>query len=101
MALHHNVYFTLKDQSEESANALLAAFDQYLSGHDGVVYFGGGKLVPDLDRPVNDHAFQVGLNVVFATREDHDQYQVSERHQQFIAEQKENWEQVRVFDYEA
>lgn len=101
MALHHNVFFTLKDQSDEAVNSLLDAIDKYLTGHDGVICCGGGRHVTDLARPVNDKDFQVGLNVVFETRADHDRYQEAERHNQFIEEQKDNWEQVRVFDYEA
>ena len=36
----------------------------------------------------------------FATKADHDRYQDAPRHQQFIAENKANWKQVRVFDSE-
>ncbi|MCA9039979.1 MAG: Dabb family protein [Planctomycetaceae bacterium] len=100
MPLHHNVFFTLKDKSPEKVESLLGAIDKYLTNHDGVLHCSGGKLVPDLARPVNDHNFEVGLNVIFETREHHDVYQTAERHLQFIAEQKENWEQVRVFDYQ-
>ena len=101
MPLHHNVFFTLKDSSAEKVESLLGAIDKYLTNHPGVIHCSGGKLVPDLARPVNDHGFHVGLNVIFETRQHHDDYQVADRHNQFIAEQKENWEQVRVFDYQS
>ncbi|MEM7234333.1 MAG: Dabb family protein, partial [Planctomycetota bacterium] len=96
--LAHNVFFTLKDSSKESIDAMVAACEKYLKPHPGVEFFGAGSLVEDLDRPVNDRDFHVGLHVVFATREDHDRYQVADLHNQFIDENKDSWAAVRVFD---
>jgi len=96
--LAHDVFFTLKDQSTAARDTLLDSCRRYLTGHPGVEFFAVGTLVPDLDRPVNDLGFDVALHIVFADRKDHDVYQVSERHVQFIAENKESWERVRVFD---
>lgn len=98
MQLAHMVYFTLNDPTDANVQQLVDACKKYLDDHPGVVYFSVGTLNKDLARPVNDHGYQVALNVVFASREAHDQYQVAERHLQFIAEQKPNWKQVRVFD---
>ncbi|AMV30616.1 Stress responsive A/B Barrel Domain protein [Pirellula sp. SH-Sr6A] len=98
MQLAHMVYFTLNDPTDANVQQLVDACKKYLDDHPGVVYFSVGTLNNDLARPVNDHGYQVALNVVFASREAHDQYQVAERHLQFIAEQKPNWKQVRVFD---
>ncbi len=94
----HMVYFTLKDKSKASVGAMLAACHKYLNGHPGTAFFGVGTLVSDLSREVNDREFDVALQVVFATREAHDAYQVHERHTQFIAENRSNWAKVRVFD---
>lgn len=96
--LAHMVYFDLNDDSDEARQRLVEAAQKYLSGHDGTVYFSVGTLVPDLSRPVNDHDFSVGLNVVFENRAAHDTYQTHERHLQFIEENKGNWKRVRVFD---
>ena len=96
--LAHNVYFTLNDPTPENKQRLLDSIQTHLTEHSGVVYFGAGTLVEDLDRPVNDRDFHVGLHLIFADRDAHDVYQVSERHQAFIAENKETWKQVRVFD---
>lgn len=96
--LAHMVYFTLKDGSSEAIEKLIASCRQYLTDHPGTAFFAVGTLTPDLDRPVNDRDFHVALQVVFETRADQDRYQISERHQQFIAENKESWSQVRVFD---
>ena len=73
---------------------------KYLSELPGIAYFAAGTLVEDLSRPVNDKNFHVGLHVVFDNRASHDAYQTHERHLKFIAENKETWKQVRVFDSE-
>ena len=38
------------------------------------------------------------LKIAFADRAAHDGYQVHPRHKQFIEENRETWEKVRVFD---
>lgn len=96
--LAHIVYFTLKDSSPTAIEALIAACDKYLSGHDGVLYYSAGPLVADLTREVNQRDWDVALHVVFDSRAAHDAYQVAPRHQQFIDENKPTWAKVRVFD---
>lgn len=96
--LVHNVYFTLKDDSAEAQQKLIAACHKYLTGHDGTVFFGAGPLAGELKREVNDRDFHVGLLVVFENKAAHDKYQAHERHLKFIEENKPNWKKVRVFD---
>ncbi len=96
--LGHMVYFTLKEPTAENVEGLIASCMEHLSGHPGTVLFAAGPLVTDLDREVNDRDFHVALQLVFASRADHDVYQVSERHLTFIATNKESWAKVRVFD---
>ena len=96
--LSHQVYFTVKGRSPERAENLVAACKKYLTGHPGTAFFAAGLRTPDLNRPVNDDDFDVTLNIVFQTRADHDAYQEAERHLQFIDEQMDHWETVRVFD---
>lgn len=96
--LSHNVFFTLKDQSEEKIQGLVDACHKYLKDHPGVVFFAAGRLGEEFQRPVNDQAFQVALHVVFENKDAHDAYQTVEDHLTFIEENKENWDQVRVFD---
>ena len=98
VVLSHMVYFTLKDPSKAACQKLIDSCQHYLPGHDGIVFFGVGTHTPDLNRPVNDSDFHVTANVVFATREDHDAYQTSEKHLAFVAENKDSWAQLRVFD---
>src|SRR5437764_1807408 len=96
--LAHNVFFTLKDRSAAAKQQLLAACKKYLTGHPGTVFFGVGTLAEALTRPVNVRDFDVGLHMVFANQAAHDAYQEAPRHLQFIAENKETWASVRVFD---
>ncbi|HEX5272120.1 MAG TPA: Dabb family protein [Gemmataceae bacterium] len=96
--LAHNVYFSLKDNSPAARERLIAACKKYLSGHPGTVFFAAGGLAEALARPVNDRDFDVGLHVIFADQAAHDRYQDAPAHHQFIAENKDNWKKVRVFD---
>ena len=97
-ALAHMVFFSLKDKSPTAVDKLLAACRHYLTDHPGTRYFSVGSRVGDLDRPVNVQDYDVGLHVVFDDRESHDAYQTAPRHLQFIEQNKENWDRVRVFD---
>jgi hypothetical protein len=96
--LAHNVYFSLHDRSGSARARLVAACQKYLPHHAGIVFFACGDLAAELRRPVNDLDFDVGLHIIFRDQAAHDVYQVSAAHEQFIAENKDNWRQVRVFD---
>jgi heme-degrading monooxygenase HmoA len=98
--LAHNVYFTLNDRSEAAVAKLVAACKKYLPGHSGIVFFACGTLEKELSRPVNDRDFDVSLHIVFDTRAAHDAYQDAPRHHAFVAECRDNWARVRVFDSE-
>jgi hypothetical protein len=96
--LAHMVYFTLKDDSAEAQQKLVAACHKYLSTHPGTVFYAAGTLVEELKREVNDRDFHVGLHIVFKDKAAHDKYQESDLHTKFIEENKASWKKVRVFD---
>jgi hypothetical protein len=96
--LAHNVFFTLKDGSDAASQRLTDACYRLLEDNPGVVFFAAGPLVEEFDRPVNVRDFHVGLHIVFKSKKFHDQYQVSEKHLQFIRENKDSFKRVRVFD---
>lgn len=96
--LVHNVYFALKENSAPERQKLLDACKKFLTAHAGIVFFACGTLAEELRREVNDRDFDVGLHIIFADQAAHDKYQESALHYQFIAENKENWKKVRVFD---
>ena len=98
--ISHSVFFTLHEPTDANRDALVAACEKYLTGHEGVAYFAAGSRAAGFERPVNDTEFDVALLVVFETKAAHDLYQEHPRHEEFIAEQKATWKTVRVFDAE-
>lgn len=96
--LAHAVFFTLKDKSPEEQQRLVEACHKYLEPQPGILVFAAGTRDQELVREVNDRGFDVTLMILFESRAAHDRYQEDERHDAFIAEQRDNWEQVRVFD---
>ncbi len=96
--LAHNVYFALKDNSPAARQKLVAACKKYLSKHPGTLFFAAGVLADELKREVNVRDFDVALHVIFTDQAAHDRYQDAPAHHQFIAENRDNWKGVRVFD---
>jgi hypothetical protein len=96
--LAHNVYFSLKDNSPAARDRLLSACKRLLSGHPGSISFAVGVLADALQREVNDRDFDVALHIMFTDQAAHDRYQADTAHLQFIADNRDNWKRVRVFD---
>lgn len=96
--LAHDVYFTLEDATPEASRKLVDACRQYLSGHEGTVFFATGVRATEMARDVNDRAWDVSLHLYFRDQAAHDAYQAHPRHERFIAEMSANWKKVRVFD---
>ena len=93
----HMVYFSLKDASQRACQQLVDACHKHLSDHPGTEFFAAGVLA-DTHRDVNDRQFDVALHLVFADKAAHDAYQVADRHQAFVEENRDKWSRVRVFD---
>ena len=96
--LAHNVYFTLKDNSAAARQQLLAACNKYLSSTPARCSSPPGSWPRPLKREVNDRDFDVGLHVIFADQSRPRPLPGRPAHHQFIAENKDNWKKVRVFD---
>ncbi len=94
----HCVYFTLKEETQQQHDHLVAGCQKYLSDHPGTLHFSAGSRAVEYQRPVNDQEFSVALALVFASEADHETYQTSDRHQEFLAELSDCWSAVRVFD---
>ena len=77
---------------------MIEACHTYLTDHPGTLHYSAGPRAPQYTRPVNDTDFDVALLLVFATDKDHQRYQGSDRHQQFLDQQLGNCAQIRVFD---
>ena len=99
-AIGHMVYFKLKDSSPAAKEKLVAACKKYLEKHDGVTFFAAGVVAESFTRDVNDRDWDVALHLVFANKAAHDKYQDHADHLKFIAENKDGWAKVRVFDSE-
>ena len=98
--LAHMVFFALKDHSNESREKFLASCQKYLADHEGTVYFSVGTIAEDKDvqEPVSVKDFDVALHVVFENKAAKAKYLASERHKQFVDENRESFAGVRVFD---
>jgi hypothetical protein len=96
--LIHDVYFTLNDDSEAARSKLVEDCYKYLSKHPGIVFFAAGEVVESHERDVNVRDWQVSLQIVFKSKNYHDQYQKAPDHFKFIEENQDNWKSVRVFD---
>jgi len=96
--LIHDVYFTLKDDSETARSKLIDDCYKYLSDHPGVVFFAAGEVVESHERDVNVRDWQVSLHIMFKSKDYHDKYQKAPDHYKFIEENQDNWKSVRVFD---
>lgn len=96
--LAHNVYFALNDSSKAAKEKLVTDCYRYLRHHPGVLFFAAGEIVEAHAREVNVRDWDVGLHIVFTSKEYHDQYQKASDHQRFIEANGDNWKSVRVFD---
>jgi predicted enzyme related to lactoylglutathione lyase len=94
----HNVFFTLREASREKADEMVAAMEKYLAKHPGEVYFAAAHRWQEGQRPVHDRDWDIALHSVFRNAASLEQYEKSDRHQQFIAEYKAHFSNVRVFD---
>ena len=96
--LAHMVFFGLKDHSKESVDKFIASCEKYLANHEDCVYFSIGTRADDVEEPVSVKDFDVALHVVFANKAGKEKYLKSERHDKFVAENKDDFAIVRVFD---
>ena len=97
-AFAHDVFFTLKESTPETRQALVDACGEFLTGHEGTVFFAAGTRATEMKRDVNDLDFDVSLHIYFRDEAAHDMYQEHPRHAEFIERMKDNWKSVRVFD---
>ncbi|TFG59137.1 MAG: Dabb family protein [Spirochaetales bacterium] len=99
--LAHNVFFKLKDGSEQAVGKLISDCNTYLKPIPGILYFSVGRLHTEHAREVNVRDFHVGIHVTFLNQAAHDFYQDCDLHNQFVDRNKDTWETVRVFDLSA
>ena len=96
--ISHDVYFTLKDNSPAARQLLVDSCRRYLARQPGIVFFAAGTRNKDREQAITDRDFDVALHIVFQDLAAYDQYMEADRHKKFIADHKDNWKIVRVFD---
>lgn len=102
--VYHEIYITLKDDSEEAIHRQLQLGEKYLTNHPGELKFSAQVMAKDLTRHkqvsyLENETFTVAFKMVFKDRESHDKYQTSDRHvKHFIPESNKNWVKIKVFD---
>jgi hypothetical protein len=96
--LGHNIFFSLKDPSDENKARLIEACKVRLSQHPGIVFFAVGTRDERINGGFNDKGHDVALHMVFTGREALGAYARTPDHQQFIVETTPLLKNVRIFD---
>lgn len=96
----HVVIFWTDPAQPQAADELVAGARKYLANIPGVVHFHVGRMATSA-RPVVDQSYQVGLNVVFASKQAQDDYQAHPQHLEFVEKVfKPRFKKVVVYDFE-
>lgn len=96
--LIHSVFFWLKeDISPEDEKAFLEGLDS-LCSISTIKNCYIGPPAPTEAREVIDHSYSYALIVHFDDLEGHDNYQIDPIHLKFIADHKDKWSKVLVYD---
>ena len=97
----HTVFFWLKDGLSDEQIAYLEAEVAKLPSIETVASGTIGKPAPTGEREgVTDHSFSYHLSLSFGSVADHDAYQVQPDHDVFVANCKDLWDRVTVYDSE-
>lgn len=96
--LVHTVFFWLKKELSADQAAQFRAGVERLKdiNHAEAVYV--GTPAQTAERPVIDQSYGVCLTVILKDIPAHDAYQADPIHQEFIAQFKDSWEAVKVYD---
>lgn len=91
----HMVFFWLKDSTNvsefnEGTRELMEGIDEVVSYHIGEP--------AGTPRDVVDNSYTVCLIATFASKQAQDAYQVHPLHTQYVAENKDKWIKVQIYD---
>jgi hypothetical protein len=96
----HIVIFWTDPKNPNAPSELIRGADLYLKNIPGVITYHIGLMVPS-HRAVVDQTYQVGLNLIFATKQAQDDYQVHPSHVEFLEKVfKRVCTKVVVYDFE-
>lgn len=96
-SLFHSIYFSLTDKSAKNIKKFTAICKEYLSAHPGIQLFTTGGLT-DIKRDVSVRNFDVGVDIIFESREAYDAYLQSPGHAAFFPATKGMIKQTYIFD---
>jgi hypothetical protein len=98
MFIHQVLFWLKKDAPADARDRIIADGRSLLSRIPTVrqLWMGRPAMTP---RDVVDNSYDVGLCVIVEDVAGHDVYQDHPLHKQFIAQNKELWERVRIFDF--
>lgn len=96
--LVHTVFFWLrKDLDGDTITKFRTGLESLKTiKHAETAYVGSPARVAE--RPVCDKSYDFCLTVILKDVPSHDAYQADNIHQAFIANHKEHWEKVKVYD---
>lgn len=95
----HIVIFWTDPNKPNAADELVAAANRCLKAVPGIQHFHVGKMATS-HRPVVDQSYQVGLNIVFASKQAQDDYQAHPLHAEFVDKAfKPNCVKCVVYDF--
>lgn len=97
-AIAHDVFLSLKNPSR-SAIAGLTQDCRKLLAIPGVLHLDAGPRASAMTRADNDQDFHVAMHVVFSNHGNYERYRVHPLHKALIARWKEEFAEIRVFDY--
>jgi hypothetical protein len=97
-AVAHMVFFELKEKSAENKQKLVDACYKYLKDHEGVLYFSAGGRAEDIKEGPSAKDWDVALNIIFKDKKSLETYAKHAQHLKFIAENKDGWKGVKVYD---
>lgn len=94
----HQVFFWLHNPEDELQSVLAGckSLSQIKSGRNTRV----GLPAATPKRAVVDDSYHIALQVEFEDIEAHDQYQTDPVHLKFIADHKQKWAKVQIYDFE-
>ena len=96
----HVVIFWTDPAKPQAADELLAGALKFLTPIPGALHFHAGKMASS-HRAVVDQSYQVALNIIFASKQAQDDYQVHPLHLEFVEKVfKPNCQKVVVYDFE-
>ncbi len=99
--MEHHVYFWLVDEKKNLSDQ--ADFESGLKSLLGISEVKTGiwaRPAATEVRPVTENTWDYALSIKFASRVEHDAYQVHPDHDRFVAKYKDWWAKVQVMDLE-